>query len=281
MRWPSLGSTPTLATLAILGLSGTTGVDLTAVFACYLGASVATAAWSLLAARSALADRPRGLGEARATFTRRNAPNLSSICGSATLFYALTWAPVIVLGLVSSADEVGYLAAATRIAAFVSLAAAIQVTYLAPRFAALHASGRIDDLNRLAGRSAAQAVGVGAVPAVVILLFPEWCLHIFGSDFASAAEPLRILAVGAVVVCALGQPLIIMVTCGYEHTALALTAAAVAVAVALMLAVGGTFGATGVAIVTAVVTIAYGLAASLVLRARAGIAPWMATQWKG
>jgi O-antigen/teichoic acid export membrane protein len=76
---------------------------------------------------------------------------------------------------------------------------------VAPEFARLYANGRHDELARLAQKSAFWTLSVALPPLLVMLIFPEMILAMFGEPFAAAGWPLRILAVGQLVNVATGQ----------------------------------------------------------------------------
>jgi O-antigen/teichoic acid export membrane protein len=201
----------------------------------------------------------------------RRASSLSSMCGSATLYLALVWAPVIVLGLVSTSDQVAYLTAASRVAAFILLIPAVQSSYLVPRFVELFHSERLAEVNALSVRSTRQASALGGGVAVVVLLFPAQLLSLFGTGFVDAVQPLRVLAAGAALACALGQVAPLLLNVGLEHSAAVLGGVALSAGVAAMALVGPVWGAAGVSVVAVVVNVAFAFCGSLLLRSRRGI----------
>jgi O-antigen/teichoic acid export membrane protein len=193
------------------------------------------------------------------------------MCGSATLFFALVWAPVIVLGIVSTSDQVAYYTAASRIAAFILLIPAIQSSYLVPRFAELFHAGHVTELNDVAVRSTRQALALGSAIGLLVVVFPHALLLIFGADFEGAVVPLRVLGIGAVVVCTFGQVAPLLLNTELEHVAALLGVVVLAMAVGLMAAVGPEFGSAGVALLAVGANAGYAFVGSRALRRRNGI----------
>ena len=154
----------------------------------------------------------------------------------------------VLLGALGDAKAVGEFSVGSRIAALIPFLLLAAVPTLMPSIAELHARGEHDRLQRLMTR-AARIVFYGSIPVIVgVVVLAEPMLRVFGSSFASAATPLRILAVGQLVNIATGFPGTILLMIGETGSVTrSVVAGAVANLVLNVTLVPG-FGATGTAI---------------------------------
>lgn len=268
-----LGSTPVLAGIGIWVAAHVTHMTLGKVLCILVVASVVTVAWSIpVVFHCSRVERRNSEPRLKLyAYLRSNHRALVSMMGTSVLFYLITWSPLFALAAVSTSRQVSYFAVSARIAAFIALIPAIQTSYLAPRFATLHANGRISELNRLCAVSTKRAALIAAVPAILITASPARALAIFGSDFTDAAQVLRVLCISGLLVVAFGQVNSLMLTCGFEHVAFALNLAAAVASLVMALIAAELFGATGVAVVSAFGATMYALIAAAVLQMRGGI----------
>jgi O-antigen/teichoic acid export membrane protein len=269
-----LGSVPILATILILAAAAGSDLTLTTAVAAFALSALTTAVWSVaLAVRSTRAERDEpptthGLRE----FVRRRGAQLSSMMGTSLVFYSVAWAPVLVLTLVGRPDAVAWVSVASRLANFVTLVPAIQVSYLAPRFSELYHAQRLVDLNHLTRRSTRQALALVALPTFVLIVAAAPIISLlYGPGFDPAANLLRVFAVGALVVVVLGQVNLLMLLCDLEHQALLLSVAIAAVWLTLGLWLASISGATATVILAAILGIVYSVFAAIVLQTRRGV----------
>lgn len=135
----------------------------------------------------------------------------------ASMNMIMGWTDILVLGYWSDAKTVGIYSIATRTAALTSLILIAVNSVTAPQFARLHAQGQSVQLELLARRSAA-AMTLAALPVILLLLcFPGWVLHFFGSDFRGGANILRILALGQFINVAVGSVGYLLMMTGHER----------------------------------------------------------------
>ncbi|WP_345801889.1 hypothetical protein AAIB33_01940 [Microbacterium sp. AZCO] len=271
-----LGFVPAMSTilLAAAWLAGSASVEL--AIGAFALSSIFAAAWSVpLAVRSSRvhdSGRPREDPVTFGRFLRENVRPLSAMMLSALLVYVAAWAPVFVLSSLGLLQQVTLFTIAARVANFLTLVPSVQVSYLAPRFARDFFAGRIGDLNRLARSSALQAVGLVAIPAAVLLIAAEPVVRLlFGADLAGAAVPLRFLIVGAVASVAAGQVNQLMLLCELEGTSFILNATVIVPWLAAGVWIASGWGAAGTAALSMLLTVAYSVAASVVLRRSRGI----------
>lgn len=264
-----LGSAQAIAAALILMTSVASRVSLLNVIVAFLAGHLVTALWSFVTATRVL---PRRQAPARPFHAGRahRAP-LLSMMGTSLMFYLLTWSPVLILGAVSTTDQVAHYNAAARVAAFVSLIPVIQASYLTPQFARLFSQGNVEALTRLARATTTRGTLIGLAITVPIALLPGQALRLFGEDYGAAGTALRILALATLLVTAFGPVNGLMLTTGMEHRALALNGALLATTAGAMFLVAPGSGSTGVAIAGAVGSVAYAAAAALLVRERVGV----------
>lgn len=102
----------------------------------------------------------------------------------------------IFLGIWSTASEIALFTAAQRTAMLMVFVLAAINTVVAPRFAHLYKSNNHEELKRVAYYSA-RLLSIVSLPILILMfVFPEKILSLFGDEFDRAAVYLQILAVG-------------------------------------------------------------------------------------
>jgi O-antigen/teichoic acid export membrane protein len=243
-------------------------------------AAWAALGWSLPLMLITMRDRARPTLGGRTSFTlylKNNLIRLSSMMGSALLIYAITWAPILVLGVVASQTEVAYFTVAQRVAVIVAFVATIQVSYMSPRIAVLFTLGQIEELNGYLRRGVKLATALVALPAVVFIVFPSWSIStLFGTRFEPAAGVLVLLVISSLLTVVGGQISSLMILCDLERALflLNLVVAVTWVFCGLWLSLHwGAFGAAVVALVATGLTTTIG---AILLRRRTGIISYLA-----
>jgi O-antigen/teichoic acid export membrane protein len=267
-----LGSPVLLAAAGIAALGLTGHASALAAVCMMSGAYLATALWSWgVIWRAAPLAGTRGAGTR--PFLRRFRGSLVAFFTSTMGFFLFTWMPVLALGYVIANEAVANTSvaqfnAASRIAQFVVLVPTIQISYLSQQFARLHHERDLASVSRIAQSATRAAVLWGVALTAIMVAAPQLALSVFG-DYADAATTLRILAIGGLLVAAIGPVNGLMLTCGYERQAGRFTLALLA-ASAVVLPLLTRWGAEGVAAGSALVSISYALACYITLR-RGGI----------
>lgn len=265
-----LGSTPLLGFVALLGFDAAADPGVLPCLVIFSLANLATSVWALPAALVATRTTQTGVEGVR-DLPPQATGALASMMGTSLLFYLLTWAPVLTLGLFSSHAEAAYFNSAARLAAVVALLPAIQVTYLAPRFAALHHHGDTHSLNLLAQRSTRRAAACAGLLGSLLAVFPAQALRVFGEQYIAAAGSLRLLALSSVVVVALGPVNALMLIAGLERRASLFSALALGLALISLVLLGPAYGSLGASVVMSIVSISYATAATITLQRKAHI----------
>lgn len=268
-----LGSLPTMTAVALLVLDQLGAATFETSLIVFAGSAAATALWSLPIALRRSADHRARVPQAT-TPPVINPRSLISMMGTSVLFYLLTWAPAYVLGATATLESVAQYAVSVRLAAFVSLGATMQTSYLAPEFSLLYHRGALADLNELCRRSTNRVTALAALIALPLVVAPGPILSLFyGDDYAPAAVALATLAGAALVVTALGQVNQLMLLCDLEHHALALNIAMLSAWATIGVLSGLLWGLPGVALFAGSVSVAYAAVAAVLLRRARSINP--------
>jgi len=129
----------------------------------------------------------------------------------------ITWAPTVTLGVMATSADVGIFGAANRAALLTSFVLLAVNSISAPKFAALHRTGDMVTLGRIA-RQSAKLMAVMASPILAIFtLFPARVMEMFGPEFAVGAPVLSILAVGQFINVVTGSVGWLLIMCGHER----------------------------------------------------------------
>jgi O-antigen/teichoic acid export membrane protein len=111
----------------------------------------------------------------------------------------LIWAGTIILGIYLSSAEVGTFNVATRLVVMATFVMAPINVSFGPRIADLYQRGRTDTLRRTYGVATSWILRLSLPAFVLLILFPEQLLKLFGAGFAAAASVTVILAVGKLI----------------------------------------------------------------------------------
>ncbi len=190
-------------------------------------------------------------------------------------YLAMNWTDILVLGLYSDPSEVGVYGVARRITILTTtfvIASVNSVT--APQFAALHIQEDKVALARLA-RQCTLWMLLATTPVILALLvFPDIALNVFGSHFEQGAWPLRILALGQLVMVGVGPVEYLLMMTGHEKLLRNIVGATAVANVIGNLVLVPLYGAIGAATSTAFCLAAMGIACSLMVRKKLNITTW-------
>jgi O-antigen/teichoic acid export membrane protein len=169
---------------------------------------VAVAIWS---------RRLPGIWSERGYFgTRRLLRTSTPLLLVTSMNLVMGWTDILVLGIWADAREVGIYGISLRIALLTPFVLGSISIVVAPQFAALHAEGNAAALKRLAQQSAFSTMVVTAPAILVLMLFPDLILQLFGKQFEAGAWVLRILALGQFVNIATGPVGTLLMMTGHE-----------------------------------------------------------------
>jgi O-antigen/teichoic acid export membrane protein len=252
---------------AVLLLSDVVPPNLTGALSGYAAGSILACLLGLVAVRRHFTPSPT---RQELTSGRGLATTLFAMMSTMVLYYALPWAPLIVVGARATPAEAAYYAVALRVAGFMAVVPNIQVTYLAPIMAGLSHRGDVAGLSVQAGRAARWA----ALPALLLLVplvfGSEDVLRLFGGTFTSQT-PLVPASLGVFLPLLLGPVNVIMLYCGHERMASALNLGLLVVMVVGVWVIAPTSGAEGATWVVAVTTVVYAVVVASYLKWHDGI----------
>jgi O-antigen/teichoic acid export membrane protein len=118
------------------------------------------------------------------------------MCGASLLQEVLNRCDALLLGWWSGVEQAGVYSAAARVALLSVLLLKVVDTVVAPQIASAYFGARTGEL-RATFRRAMLLSGAGALPLFLIMfMWPERIMSMFGEEFVAAATLLQILAVG-------------------------------------------------------------------------------------
>jgi O-antigen/teichoic acid export membrane protein len=159
-------------------------------------------------------------------------------------------ADVLMLGALRGVEEVASYSVALLLSSLAILILASANTALAPAFAELFASGDLDRLQQRVTRTT-RAVLLASLPLVLILgLFGQFFLSIFGPEYVQAYPALLILLVGQCANLVSGPNSILLVMTGQERPAVTGSAVGAGLYVILNLLLIPSWGMIGAALAT-------------------------------
>jgi O-antigen/teichoic acid export membrane protein len=163
----------------------------------------------------------------------------------------LTWADVIVLGVFEPSSNVGIYNLCSKVACLTSLVLIAINSIVTPRFAAFYASNNIESLAKLAQQSSFLMISFVTLPTVLFVLWPDWILSFFGSEFVIGRTTLIILAIGQFINVACGSVGYILMMSGNEKKVRDIVIYTAIINIVLNIILVQKLGIEGVAIATA------------------------------
>lgn len=164
---------------------------------------------------------------------------------------SLTWMPLLLLGMWVSAAEVGIFGAATRLALLVSFLLITLNNVVAPKFAEFYAKGELQAMAQLARRSAAMLTLLVSPLFLLLFIYSEETMGLFGPEFTAGGTILAILLGGQLVNVVTGSVSFLLMMSGNEKTMKIITIASVLLQLALMLTLAPLIGGVGAAVASA------------------------------
>lgn len=241
-------------------------------------AYVAVAFAAMIAALAAWSRRMPGIWRQQGSFDtqlllRTSLPLLLVSFG----YLAMNWTDILVLGGYADPSEVGFYGVARRLTILTTTFVMASVNSVAgPQFAALHAQHNDAALARLARQCTFSMLAATLPVILALLIFPEIVLGLFGPQFEQGAWPLRILALGQLIMVCIGpvETLLIMTGHGKQMRNI-IGATAIANVIGNLLLVPS-YGAIGAASSTSACLIGMEIACLLMVRRKLNITTWSA-----
>jgi O-antigen/teichoic acid export membrane protein len=106
---------------------------------------------------------------------------------------------VVLLGVLSTQDQVGYFSTASSVAYFASLPLMVMNLVVAPHFARLHSNGGVQSLQQLTTKVARYSLAATVPIALVFFAIGDYLVEfVFGAEFDATYTPALILVVGQI-----------------------------------------------------------------------------------
>ncbi|MEO1558839.1 MAG: oligosaccharide flippase family protein, partial [Cyanobacteria bacterium J06632_19] len=157
----------------------------------------------------------------------------------------------IMVGSILGPQEAGMYGAAVNTAQWVSVVLSIINIVAAPSFAALYAKDNIEDLQKVVSAVALWIFWPSVAISLLLTLFSEPILGIFGSEFIAASWQLKILVLGNLVSALCGSVGYLMVMTGHQNKSVVVFVYAAVINIVLNAIAITLIGGVGAAIATA------------------------------
>jgi len=129
----------------------------------------------------------------------------------------MAWSDIIILGILSSADNIGIYSAASRVVMATTIILIAVNAITVPKYSNFYKKGDIASIEKLGRVSAAVLLLVVIFPTTILMLFSDWVMLFFGEEYVAGAQILRILAVGQFVNVACGSVAYLLIMTGKER----------------------------------------------------------------
>jgi len=118
---------------------------------------------------------------------------------SSLMLFLLNWTDVFMLGAMRSESEVGIYNIAYKLASLSMLIIISMNVVLAPKIAQLFKSGQVQELQMVIKRSTWLVIALTAPLVLLLIIFSEFILGLFGTNFVEGQTALIIISVGVLI----------------------------------------------------------------------------------
>jgi len=159
------------------------------------------------------------------------------------------------LGLLSTTDNVGFYAVASRIANLASFGLLAVNAISAPLISELYATNRRDELQKTLCL-AAMGIATSCLPiAFVVVVFGHSILTIFGTNFVASYPALWVLTLGQTINALSGSVIVLMTMTGHQRVSAIIMGAAATLNILLNALLIPSMGLMGASLATAATTV--------------------------
>ncbi len=190
-------------------------------------------------------------------------------------FIVLSNTDTIMVGSILGPEQAGLYAAAGKTAQWATFVLSIVNIVAAPSFTALYIEDDIEGLQTVVSTVGLWIFWPSAIVAVLLMVFSQPILGLFGSEFMAASWQLKILVAGNLVNALCGSVAYLMVMTGHQNKSVKVFAYAVAINIALNAIAIPLMGALGAAIATAFATALWNIWLSFLVLKYVGVSPWV------
>jgi O-antigen/teichoic acid export membrane protein len=171
---------------------------------------------------------------------------------TASMAFIMAWTDIIMLGIFRSEEEVGIYAVVLRLANLTTIFLFATNSILAPKFSELYKSGNFEKLRRVVQNST-KIIVLSSLPIVIILiLFPNYILSLFGEEFILGVTALWILMIGKFINVLSGSVGYLLNMTNFHTVSMKIDFIIVIINVALNYILIPNYGLEGAAIATAI-----------------------------
>jgi O-antigen/teichoic acid export membrane protein len=188
-----------------------------------------------------------------------------------SIFYILGWTDNLILGIFRSEAEVGIYDTAFKIAAASSIILISINAIQAPSFAELFHRNEIKKLQQSIFTSTRLLFWLTTPITLVILIFPQLILSVFGHEFIYASTALRILAFGSFVSCITGSVGMLLQMTGHQRPYNRIITVTAVTGVLLNFILIPRIGLLGAAISSCIAKVIQNIASAIYVKRKMGI----------
>lgn len=212
--------------------------------------AVAISSWTgAVLAIVVLVRRLRRVERARPTYDPRPMVSFAVVSWGSTLATTgIVWADTLILGYLTSAEEVGVYTVATRLVTLAIFVLNPINSAFVPHVAHLYHRGDRHGVDAVYGAANRWILRLSAPAFILLLAFPEDLLDLFGSGYGTASAVTVVLAVGQLANTAAGPCGSVLNMCGLVRVSLLDNVAALTVNVGLNLLLIPPYGVLGAAV---------------------------------
>jgi O-antigen/teichoic acid export membrane protein len=185
--------------------------------------------------------------------------------------FATPWVTLLMLSAYATEAETGVYRVATQFGVLLSFILQAVENGMSPQFAALQATGDLHSVAVAARRMIVILLLVGGIPAVLIGVFADPVLGIFGPEFTSGATALRMLAGAQILLFVMGPVGSVLIMTGLGRLSFWNSMAGALLVLALSLLLIPPYGVNGAAAAAAIAFVARAVAATAIVWSRRGI----------
>lgn len=138
---------------------------------------------------------------------------------STSMFMVMNWTDTLMIGYYLDSREVGIYRIAFKIAALITFAQFAINSIAAPMFSSFKAKNDLKGLRRMVRNIGYLNLLISGPAFLFIILFPEFLLELFGTEFSEGVLPLVILAIGTVINALCGPVMYLLNMTGKERSA--------------------------------------------------------------
>ncbi|NVK53870.1 MAG: flippase [Flavobacteriaceae bacterium] len=183
----------------------------------------------------------------------------------------LNSADLLMLGWLSSSEEVGFYSVAVRLALVTSIFHTLSTSTITPKVASLFDQNKILELQMMVQKVTGALSLISLLSCFSFFIFGEFILTFWGEGFQKAFWPLIILSIGQFFNISTGATGVILIMCGQEKVAGFVSSVSVIINLTLNLVLIPFFGAIGAAITSMIVLIISNLLKTYLVYTKVGI----------